>query len=134
MKIEIGHTAELTKAITASDVELFAQISMDTNPVHLDDAFAQTSIFKRRISHGMLYGSFISAVIANKLPGPGSIYIKQDFSFLKPVFIGDTITARVEVIDIPKENIYKLQTQCLNQHNELVIDGTAIILKKNEHE
>lgn len=132
--LSIGQKAKLSKTITFDDVLSFAEISMDKNPVHLDEEFAQSTIFKRRISHGMLYGSFISAVIANKLPGPGSIYLKQDFTFLKPVFIGDIITASVEIIEIPKENIYKLLTQCHNQNNELVIDGTAIILNKKENE
>ncbi|WP_439882432.1 MaoC family dehydratase [Pontibacter sp. MBLB2868] len=130
MDLYIGQKAQLSKTITSSDVVAFAELSMDRNPVHLDDEVAANSIFKKRISHGMLYGSFISAVIANELPGPGSIYMKQDLSFLKPVYIGDTVTAVVEILDIPKDSVYKLLTQCFNQNNELVIDGTALILRK----
>ncbi|WP_224999740.1 MaoC family dehydratase [Cesiribacter sp. SM1] len=128
--LQVGQKAQLSKVITSADIELFADLSMDMNPVHLDEEYAKTTIFKSRVSHGMLYASFISAVIANKLPGPGSIYLKQDVAFLKPVFIGDTITAVVEIVEIPKENTYRLITQCVNQNNELVVDGAALILKK----
>ena len=134
MKLQIGQTAKLTKVITSEDIELFAEISMDKNPVHLDESYAKTTIFKKRISHGMLYGSFISAVIANQLPGPGSIYMKQSFTFLKPVYIGDEITAVVEIIEIPKEQTYKLLTRCFNQDNQLIIDGIALILNKSNNE
>ena len=130
MDLYVGKKAQLSKTITSNDIEVFAELSMDRNPVHLDDDAAANSVFKKRMSHGMLYGSFISAVIANELPGPGSIYMKQDFSFLKPVYIGDTVTAVVEILDIPKDSVYKLLTQCFNQNNELVIDGTALILRK----
>lgn len=129
MKIEIGSKASLRKIITTSDVIEFAKISLDTNPLHLDEEFAKNTMFKSRISHGFLVGSLISAVIANKLPGIGSIYLKQDINFKKPVFHGEEVTAEVEVIEEIKPTIYKLSTRCFNNQGEVVIDGYAIVKK-----
>lgn len=125
----IGQRASLTKIISGDDVKHFAEISMDHNPIHLDEEYAKTTIFGRKIVHGFLVGSFISAVLANKLPGHGSIYLNQEMNFKKPVFIGDEITAEVEIIEIIKPTIYKLATKCVNQNGEVVIDGFAVIKK-----
>src|SRR5688500_9560131 len=97
-RYEIGQTASRTRTITDADVRAFAQISGDTNPIHLDDSYAAQSKFERRIVHGMLTASLISAILGNDFPGTGSIYLGQDIKFKAPVFIGDTITAAVELI------------------------------------
>jgi len=129
MSIQIGDTASLSKVFSKEDVEAFSQISGDTNPVHLDDSFAQDTIFGKRIAHGILVGGLISAVLGTKLPGPGSIFLNQTLRFQKPVFFGDTITAVVKVIDIREDKpIITLETHCLNQDQEVVIKGEALIL------
>lgn len=107
----------------------FAEVSGDRNPIHLDEKFAQKTFFKGRVAHGMLSASFISTVLAQELPGPGSIYLKQEVIFKKPVRISDTITAKVEIVDKDdeKEHII-LKTTCINQHNEMVVDGKAVVM------
>ena len=127
--IKIGDTASLSKFITQEDVEAFAQISNDLNPVHLDDSFAARSRFGKRIAHGMLVGGLISGVIGTKLPGPGTIYLSQTMRFKKPVFFEDTITAFVKVTNIREDKpIITLDTQCINQNHEVVIEGEAIVM------
>jgi 3-hydroxybutyryl-CoA dehydratase len=129
MKINVGETAEITRRITASDVEGFAGVSGDYNPIHLDEDFAKNTRFGRRIAHGMLTASLISSVIANKLPGAGSIYLGQTLQFVAPVFLDDEITARVTVKEIREgKPIVKLETICANQRNEIVIRGEATVL------
>ena len=129
MKFNVGDTAEITKRITAADVEGFAGVSGDYNPLHLDEEFAKTTRFGRRIAHGMLTASLISSVIANKLPGEGSIYLGQTLQFVAPVFLDDEITARVTVKEIRAgKPILKLETICTNQRNEIVIRGEATVL------
>jgi len=128
-KINIGDEATLNKVFTSEDVYHFANISLDNNPIHLDDEYASKTIFKARIVQGILVSGLISAVIANKLPGNGSIYLKQELNFKIPVFIGDEITAKILVTKIHQNKpIYTLSTICTNQNNEIVIDGEAIIL------
>ncbi|WP_151895117.1 MaoC family dehydratase [Patiriisocius marinistellae] len=128
--IKIGDEATFQKTVTETDVHLFAGISGDFNPIHISDIAASKSIFGKRIVHGIILVGFISAVLANKLPGEGSIYLGQDVKFKKPVFIGDTITTIVKVVGIREEkNIFTLRTICRNQNDEIVIDGEAVILK-----
>jgi acyl dehydratase len=129
MKIKPGDTASLSKTITDNDIRSFADVSCDHNPLHLDEAFAQQTRFGRRIAHGMLSASLISAVIANELPGQGSIYLGQSLQFVAPVFPGDTVEARVTVTGIREDKqIVKLDTVCTNQRNEVVIKGEATVL------
>lgn len=129
MKFKVGDTAELTKTIEQSDIHAFADVTGDHNPVHLDEEFAQTTRFGRTIAHGMLTASLISAVLANKLPGEGSVYLGQTLQFVKPVFPGDEITVRVTVKEIREgKPIVKLETLCLNQRGEIVIRGEATVL------
>jgi len=129
MKIKPGDTASLSKTITDDDLRAFAEVSGDHNPLHLDEQFAQQTRFGRRIAHGMLGASLISAVIANELPGQGSIYLSQTLQFIAPVFLGDTVEARVTVIGIREDKpIVKLDTKCTNQRNEIVIKGEATVL------
>ena len=129
MKFNLGDSAEMTKTIGEADIQAFAEVTGDHNPIHLDDEFAKTTRFGRRIAHGMLSASLISAVLANKLPGEGSIYLGQTLQFVAPVFPGDEITARVTVKDIREDKpIVKLETVCVNQRDEIVIRGEATVL------
>jgi acyl dehydratase len=129
MKFKPGDTASISKTITDDDIQKFADASGDHNPLHLDDEFANSTRFGRRIAHGMLSASLISAVIANQLPGPGSIYLGQKLKFVAPVFPGDTITTRVTVISLRDDKpVMKLETVCTNQHGEVVITGEATVL------
>ena len=130
-KMKVGDSAEITKTIEQTDINAFADVTGDHNPVHVDEAFAQTTRFGRTIAHGMLSASLISAVLANKLPGAGSIYLGQTLQFVAPVFPGDEITARVTVKEIRQDKpIVKLETICINQHDELVIRGEATVLSR----
>lgn len=127
--LEIGMASTYSKVITENDINLFANISGDYNPAHLDDKYAQNTVFEKKIAHGMLSASFISAVLGTKLPGPGTIYLHQSLDFKKPVYIGDAITAIVMVDDIlnEKKGIYKLSTKCVNQNSEEVLNGYAVV-------
>ena len=129
--IQIGDTASFSKTISEFDIYQFAGITGDFNPMHIDEQFADTTIFKDRIAHGLLSGSFISTVLGMKLPGPNTIYLSQTFNFLMPVKVGDTIKATVEVIgkQDDKKKI-RLKTQVWNQRDELVVDGEAQVMKK----
>ena len=129
MKLKPGDTASLSKTIGDEDIRAFAEASGDHNPLHLDEEFAKQTRFGRRIAHGMLSASLISAVIANELPGEGSIYLGQTLQFVAPVFLDDTVTARVTVASIREDKpILKLETVCTNQRNEVVIKGEATVL------
>jgi len=127
-QLKVGQSATLTKTISESDVYLYAGITGDLNPAHVNEEYAKGTFFGRRIAHGLLAAGLISSVIANKLPGPGSVYVSQTLKFLAPVFIGDTVTARVEAIEIKvEENRLRLRTSCSKQDGTLVIDGEAVI-------
>ena len=128
-QVAIGDSASFTKTISESDVYLFAGITGDLNPAHVDAVAASQGMFKQRIAHGMLSASFISTVLAMKLPGPGTIYLGQDVQFRAPVFFGDTLTARVEAIEkIDRRKWIKFKTTVTNQHGKIVVDGTATVL------
>lgn len=127
-QLEIGQSARFTKTVSESDVYLYAGVTGDFNPAHIDETYASQTAFKTRIAHGMLLGGFISNVIGNQLPGPGSIYIQQNLTFKAPVVIGDTITATAEVIEIISERKrVRLSTICTNQDGTVVLDGEALI-------
>ena len=128
-ELQVGQAAEMAKTVTAADIALFAGVTGDFNPVHVDAAAAAQSRFGERIAHGMLSAGFISAVIAMRLPGPGSIYLSQTLRFTKPVRIGDTVTTRVEVVEVvaPKRRL-RLATVCRNQNGETVVEGEAVVL------
>ena len=128
-KYKIGDKASFSKTVSETDIYLFSGISGDFNPVHLDTEYAKETIFKERIAQGLLTASFITTILGTKLPGPGTIYLSQNLSFLAPVRIGDTITAKVEVIEkIEGKNQLVLHTTCSNQKGDLVIDGQAKVL------
>jgi 3-hydroxybutyryl-CoA dehydratase len=127
-ELALGDSAQFGKTISESDVYLYAGITGDHNPAHINESYAQGTFFKTRIAHGMLSAGMISTVLGNLLPGPGTIYIRQDLKFEAPVRIGDTITARAEVIEIvAAENRVRLKTDCFNQDETLVIDGEAVV-------
>lgn len=125
----IGQKASFEKTITESDVLLFSGISGDINPVHINDLVAKKSIFGKRVAHGVLVSGLTSAVLGMQLPGEGTIYLGQDNKFRRPVYIGDTVKATCEVIELNIEkNIAKLSTTTTNQNNEVVIEGIAVVM------
>lgn len=127
-QMQVGDAAEFAKTVTETDIYLYAGITGDFNPAHVNEAYAKNTFFKTRIAHGMLTASFVSAIIANQLPGPGTIYMKQELSFLAPVRIGDTITARVEVLELLAEkNRVRLKTTCSNQDGVTVLTGEGLV-------
>lgn len=127
--IQVGDFATFSKTISESDVYMYAGISGDLNPAHVNQVEAEKGMFKERIAHGMLTASFISTVLGMHLPGPGTIYLGQELSFKRPVKFGDTIEAKVEVIEkIEDKNRLILRTTCTNQHGEIVIDGKATVM------
>jgi acyl dehydratase len=129
MSIKVGQQAFLSRKIGDEDVRQFADLVGDTNPVHLDDKFAVKTRFGQRIAHGMWPASLISAVIGTKLPGPGTIYLHQTLQFNAPVFIDDTITATVTVINVRQDKpIVTLETLCTNQNDKIVLQGEAVVL------
>lgn len=128
-EINIGDKAFFQKTISESDVYLYAGITGDINPAHINEVYAKETFFKGRIAHGMLTAGFVSAVLGMYLPGPGTIYISQDLKFTAPVRFGDTIKAEAEVIEIIEEkNRVKLNTICSNQDGEIVLKGAAIVM------
>lgn len=128
-ELKLGEKASLRKMFTESDVCTFAQISGDINPLHLDQEYASTTVFKERIVHGMLTAGLISAVIGTQLPGVGTIYLWQNLRFTAPVKLGDTIEADVEVVaKLEEKNQARLRTICRNQRREIVIDGEALVM------
>jgi 3-hydroxybutyryl-CoA dehydratase len=128
-RFRIGQRATFTKTVTESDVTTFAGLIGDFNPIHVDAEYARKSRFGQRVAHGIFTGGLISAVLGNKLPGPGAIYLSQQIEFLAPVFIGDTITARVEVSAWrPEKRIITLKTDAYNQTEVQVVTGKAVLL------
>ena len=131
MKIEefyVGQSASLKKVFTSDDVKAFAELSLDKNPIHLDEAYAEQSLFGKRIVHGFYVGSLISAVFGTILPGKGAIYLHQEMNFRKPVYHGEEIIATVVVTNIKKEkSILYFDTKCENGRGEIVIDGKAVL-------
>lgn len=126
--LQVGQSASYAKTVTEADIVLFAGISGDTNPVHLNQDYASGTMFKSRIAHGMLSAGFISAVLGTKLPGPGAIYISQQLKFKAPVRIGDTVTATATVTSIvPEKKRVTLSTVC-TVGETVVIDGEAVIM------
>ena len=127
-ELHIGQAAQFSKTVSETDVYLFAGITGDFNPAHVNQVYAEKTAFKTRIAHGMLSAGFISNVLGNTLPGPGTIYIQQILNFRAPVSIGDTIAASVEVIDINQEKKrVRLKTICTNQDGTVVLDGEATV-------
>ena len=127
-ELAVGMTRHLTKVVTDRDIELFAEVSTDRNPVHLDDAYARDTVFGGRVAHGMLTAALISAVIGEQLPGHGSVYLGQSLRFLAPVRPGDAVRAEVEVTEIDHtRRRVRLVTRC-TVGDTCVLDGEATVL------
>jgi len=125
-ELKVGDSAQISKTITESDIYDFAKVTGDFNPVHLDQAYAEKTVFKGRIAHGLFSVGLLSNILGNILPGHGTIYLSQEVKFLAPVRIGDTITARVEVLElIAEKSRAQFKTTCINQEGKIVVDGTA---------
>jgi 3-hydroxybutyryl-CoA dehydratase len=123
-----GQSAEFTKTVTEEDIIKYAEVSGDTNPVHLDADYAATTMFKERIAHGMLTAGFISAVFGTIMPGPGSIYVNQSLKFRAPVKIGDTVTATVTVTSkVPEKKFVAFSTVC-SVGGKPVLEGEATLM------
>lgn len=127
-EIRIGDKASISRTISESDVYLYAGITGDLNPAHMDEESSKNTLFKGRIAHGMLTAGLVSAVLGMQLPGPGTIYLSQELNFKAPVKFGDTIKAEVEVVEIIKEKILKLRTTCQNQNGVIVLEGHATVM------
>lgn len=129
MKPEIGQTAAIEKTLDKQTVVAFASVSEDYNPIHLDEDFAKTTQFERPIVHGMLASSLISGLLASKVPGAGSIYLGQSLKFLRPIFVGETVTGKVEVISVREDKpIAVISTQVLSANGEVAVDGEATVM------
>ncbi|MDF2628235.1 MAG: MaoC domain protein dehydratase [Symbiobacteriaceae bacterium] len=132
MKYQVGDKASFTKTITETDVYLFAGITGDLNPAHVNETWAKNTRFGGRIAHGMLSGGLISAVLGMQLPGPGTIYMGQTLKFTAPVHIGDTVTAQAEVVEIIDGKRLRLHTTATTQEGTLVVDGEALVMPPRE--
>ena len=126
-ELRVGMSAVFAKTITEADIVLFAGVSGDNNAIHTNEEFAASTIFKGRIAHGMLSASVISAAIANKLPGPGAIYMSQNLRFRAPVRAGDTVRATVTVKELIPEKHRVLLSTCCTVRDEVVIEGDALV-------
>jgi 3-hydroxybutyryl-CoA dehydratase len=130
MQVEfaVGEQATFAKTITEADINAYANLTGDFNPLHIDEEYAQTTRFGGRIAHGMLIVGLVSTVLGTKLPGPGAIYVSQQIKFLNPVRIGDTITAVVEVKSYQVEKrLLSLRTDCYNQGGDHILSGEATL-------
>jgi 3-hydroxybutyryl-CoA dehydratase len=127
-ELSVGQSAEMSRVVGEADIEAFAEVSGDSNPVHLDDAYAKGTTFGERIAHGMLSGAYISAVLGTKLPGPGAIYLSQSLRFRRPVRIGDLVVARatVKTLDSARGHV-TLETVC-EVGGKTVVDGEALVI------
>lgn len=131
--VKVGASASRTKTIDDEVVRTFAELTGDTNPVHLDDDYAARSRFGRRIAHGMIAAGVVSATLANDLPGPGTVYLGQTLKFKAPVYIDDTVTVTVEVVSVREDKpIATLSTVCTNQDGEVVLEGEAVVLASRD--
>lgn len=132
-ELEVGDTSSISHVLTRRDIQLFAAMTGDVNPAHVDDEYAQSDMFHRIIAHGMWGGSMISTVLGTQLPGPGTIYLSQTLEFLRPVSVGDNITARVTVTALePEKRLVTLACVCTNQDGKEVITGTAEVIAPEE--
>ena len=126
--LTLGLSAERTHVVTEADITAFAEVSGDFNPVHMDEAFAQTTAFKGRIAHGMLSAAWLSALIAGELPGPGSIYLSQSLRFRRPVRIGDEVVSRIEVTAIDAEKARVTLATVCSVGGKPMLEGEALVM------
>lgn len=126
--MKVGEKAFMSKVFSEEDVIKYSEISSDTNPIHLDEVCASSTVFGKRVVHGMFVASLFSALIGNEIPGNGSIYLGQTLNFKAPVFIGEQVTASVEIIDLREDKpIVTLRTLCVDQQDRVLIEGEAVI-------
>jgi len=127
--LRVGQSDSFERTVTAADIDAFARATGDVNPIHLDEAYAAGTRFGRRIAHGMLAASYVSSLLASRLPGPGSVYLSQTLKFTKPVFIGDTLTVSATITAYrPARGVVTLETTVTNQRGEAVLLGEAVCL------
>lgn len=126
--LTVGQGAETTRTVTAADIDAFAAVSGDTNPVHLDAAYAAATPFGERIAHGMLAAAFISAVLGVKLPGPGAIYLSQSLRFRRPVRIGDAVTAKAAITELDAGKARVTFATVCSVNGKTVVDGEAVVV------
>jgi acyl dehydratase len=131
-EIQIGDSAQYQRDCSEADIILMAATSGDENPIHLDEDFAADSQFGGRIAHGIWTGSLVSAAVGLHLPGPGTIYLRQEFNFKRPVMIGDSLTATVTVAEKREKNQVLLDVLVVNQKNKIVLDGTSLVIAPSE--
>lgn len=134
-ELKLGRAAEYTRCVEERDIDLFAAVSGDVNPVHLDETFAADTVFRGRVAHGMLTGAFVSAALGTVMPGPGTIYLGQNLRFQRPVRIGDTLTVRLEVTARREDKgIVTIACEVVNQDAETVAIGDATVLAPRERQ
>ena len=126
--LAVGQAAELTRAVTAADLDAFAAVTGDDNPLHLNEEYAAAGPFKGRVAHGMLAAGYISATIGTKLPGPGAIYVSQTLRFRRPVRIGDTVTARVEITALDRARSRATLATVCRVNGKAVVEGEAEVM------
>jgi 3-hydroxybutyryl-CoA dehydratase len=126
--LQVGTKASVKKTVTDQDLRDFARVSLDDNPVHLDEKYAEGTMFKKRIAHGMLGAGLISAVLGTQMPGHGTIYLSQTLKFKKPVFLGETVTAYAEVAEKGEKKRVRLKTWVENEKGEVVTEGEAMTM------
>lgn len=128
VRLVVGASASVTHTVTSADIDDFARLTGDSNPIHLDADYAATTRFGRRIAHGMLTAGYISAILGTRLPGPGSIYVSQTLNFAAPVHLGDSITATVTIEEVRQDKpIVTARTECVNQEGTIVVSGNATL-------
>lgn len=134
-EIEVGMSASYSQTITDADIKAFSGISGDKNPVHMDEVYAQGSRFERRIAHGMLSASFFSALFGTQLPGPGCVYVSQNLKFRRPVYIGDTVTATIEVasVDMESRRVF-FKTYCKVGRSKVILGDAEIYIPEYKHD
>lgn len=127
----MGQKASVSKIFLPDEVRAFSISSMDSNPIHLDEEYASKTFFKRPIVHGMLVASLFGGLLGSELPGKGTIYLGQTLKFIKPNFVGEELTAMIEIIEVREDKpIYTFSTKCYNSQGEITIDGEAVIMYK----
>ena len=128
-ELKLGQSADVVHTVKGEDIQAFGDLSGDYNPLHFNEEWAKETMFGGRVAHGILTASYVSAAIGMKLPGPGTIYMSQSLKFLGPVRIGDTITTKVEIVNLNDEKRrVTLRTLCTNQEGKVVLDGEALVM------
>lgn len=126
--LSVGLSAEIERCVSAADIETFAAVTGDTNPVHLDEAYAATTVFGGRVAHGMLVVGYLSAILGTQLPGPGAIYISQTLRFRRPVRVGDKVIARVEITALDAARARATLATTCRVADRIVVDGEAVVM------